>query len=123
MNDENNPVRRHYEPQEAGTDLIAVVERTLAALGDGTLTSAQVAGLDQFHVRSLAATEELADIAAIEADMAVLEAGSGLGGPSRYLAKRSGCTVAGIDLAPSFVAVADMLARRAGLSDRVIYRA
>lgn len=122
MDDANSPVRRHYEPQALGTDLVEAVERALATLGSGPLTMAQLAGLDQFHVRGLAATAELADIATIGPGMTVLDAGSGLGGPSRYLAERFGCAVTGVDLAPSFVAVADLLTRRTGLQDRVNHR-
>ena len=54
----------------------------------------------------LEATEQLAQIAGIERGAAILDAGSGLGGPSRYLAGTYGCRVIGVDLSPSFVAVA-----------------
>ena len=121
MNDASNPVRQHYEPPSDETDLVAAVERVLATLGSGPLTTAQLAGLDQFHVRGLAATAELAGIAAIGPETAVLDAGSGLGGPSRYLADQFGCTVQGVDLAPSFVKVAELLAQRSGLAGKVSY--
>jgi len=61
--------------------------------------------------------EELAQMAAIERGSAILDAGSGLGGPSRYLAGTYGCRVIGVDLSPSFVAVAQLLAQKAGLLD------
>ena len=122
MTDAGNPVRRHYEPQADDARLVEAVQRALEPLGAGELTVAQLAGLDQFHVRGLAATAELADLAAIGPDMTVLDAGSGLGGPSRYLAERFGCTVVGVDLAASFVEVAELLARRTGLDGRVSYR-
>ena len=51
----------------------------------------------------------------------MLDIGSGLGGPSRYLAATFGCHVIGIDLSPSFVAAATHLAARAGLAERVTY--
>ena len=38
----------------------------------------------------LAATEQLAQIASIERGATILDAGSGLGGPSRYLANTYG---------------------------------
>jgi hypothetical protein len=67
--------------------------------GPGDLQArAPVAGLDQFHVMGLEATEQLAQIAGIERGATILGAGSGLGGPSRYLASTYGCRVIGADL-------------------------
>ena len=52
----------------------------------------------------------------------VLDIGSGIGGPSRYLAARFGCRVSGMDLTPEFVATAEALTGRVGLSERVDFR-
>jgi SAM-dependent methyltransferase len=52
----------------------------------------------------------------------VLDVGSGLGGPSRFLAWRYGCRVSGIDLTAEFVRVAETLTRLTGLEGRVDYR-
>ena len=82
-----------------------------------------LAPLDQFHTRGLAATVDLARAAGIVAEDVVLDIGSGLGGPSRYLAATFGCTVEGIDLSPAFVEAADYLADRAGLAEKVSYAA
>ena len=68
-----------------------------------------LAPLDQFHTRGMSATVELAQAAGIPAESRVLDIGSGLGGPSRYLAATFGCHVTGIDLSPSFVAAATYL--------------
>jgi sarcosine/dimethylglycine N-methyltransferase len=70
----------------------------------------------------IAATEQLARIAGIERGATILDAGSGLGGPSRYLAGTYGCRVIGVDLSPSFVAVAQLLAQRTGLNNLVSYQ-
>lgn len=53
---------------------------------------------DHFHVRGADATAELAKLAGVQAGWTVLDAGSGLGGPSRPLAERYGCHVEGVDL-------------------------
>jgi sarcosine/dimethylglycine N-methyltransferase len=45
-----------------------------------------------------------------------------LGGPSRYLASNYGCHVTAVDLSPSFVTVAQLLARRTGLHALVCYQ-
>ena len=92
-----------------------------AGLAEGRLSPADLAPLDQFHTRGLAATIELAAAARIERGASVIDIGSGLGGPSRYLAATFGCHVHGIDLSPSFVAAATYLADRAGLSEQVDY--
>jgi SAM-dependent methyltransferase len=52
----------------------------------------------------------------------VIDVGSGIGGPSRYLAATYGCRVSGIDLTPEFVAAAIGLTERVGLADRVDFR-
>jgi len=52
----------------------------------------------------------------------VLDIGSGLGGPSRYLAANYGCRVIGIDITEEYCRIASVLAARMGLEDRVEYR-
>jgi SAM-dependent methyltransferase len=52
----------------------------------------------------------------------VLDVGSGIGGPSRFLASRYGCQVTGVDLTAEFCRVAEMLTRLTGLTGRVSYR-
>lgn len=114
-------VQQHYRP-EIHAALLARVTEFLSAL-PAQATTAQLAGFDQFHVRGLAATADLAKRAGLQPTWQVLDAGSGLGGPSRYLAETCGCRVTGIDLMPSFVSVARLLAGRTGLADRVSYLA
>jgi sarcosine/dimethylglycine N-methyltransferase len=104
-------------------DLLERLDSALAGagLGDGKLSPDALAALDQFHTRGLAATEELAKVVGLGAASRVLDIGSGLGGPSRYLASTFGCHVHGIDLSPTFVAAARHLTRRCGLADRITY--
>jgi SAM-dependent methyltransferase len=112
---------QHYDRQH---DLTARLEAALeaAGLGGKRLSPADLAPLDQFHTRGLAATVELARALALQPGTEVLDIGSGLGGPSRYLAETFGAHVRGIDLSPSFVGAASFLARRAGLDDKVSYQ-
>lgn len=118
----SDAIRDHYR---AGVKDQSIL---LAALGraidqmEPPLTAAKLASFDQFHVGGLAATTELAQRTGITRNMHVLDAGSGLGGPSRFLAESTGCHVTGVDLTPTYVAVATLLAERAGLADRVSYR-
>lgn len=115
-------VRDHYQAGITDeTELLAKLNRLIDAI-EPPLTAEKLASFDQFHVGGLVATVELAKRAEITPDMRVLDAGSGLGGPSRFLAETIGCHVTGVDLAPAYVAVATLLAERAGLRDRVSYR-
>jgi len=120
MDDLAKRTRDHY--QAAVTDeaaLLARVDSLIDAMGDAPRTSARLATLDQFHVGGLAATAEFARRIGIQPGARVLDAGCGLGGPARYLAETHGCPVTGVDLTPSYVAMANRLTRHAGLSDLV----
>ena len=58
----------------------------------------------------------------IAADTAVLDVGSGVGGPARFLAATYGCRVTGIDLSEPFVEAARYLTKRTGQSGQVSFR-
>ena len=77
---------------------------------------------DQDHYGGTAAVDRLMAEAGVRADDRVLDVCSGLGGPARYLAWKSGCDVTGIDLTASRVAGASALTEAAGLADRVRFR-
>ena len=113
----NDAVREHYTP--AG-----LTERLKAVLGPETrpLTPQQLGALDQFHTRGLAATADLAKLVGITAHMSVLDIGSGIGGPARFLAATHGCRVTGVDLSESFVEAARYLTARTGQSDLVSFQ-
>jgi sarcosine/dimethylglycine N-methyltransferase len=121
MTDVLDGVRDHYR----ASGLTERLRTALAAFGpdEQRLTPQQLATLDQFHTRGLAATVELAKLAGINADMSVLDVGSGVGGPARFLAATYGCQVTGIDLSEPFVDAARYLTERTGQSDRVSFEA
>jgi cyclopropane fatty-acyl-phospholipid synthase-like methyltransferase len=68
------------------------------------------------------ATTQLADLAEITPDDEVLDAGSGIGGTARYVAGRSRCHVAAVDLTEEYCQTAWWLNRLAGLDDRISVR-
>jgi ubiquinone/menaquinone biosynthesis C-methylase UbiE len=82
-------------------------------------TMEALAPYDQFHGRGLEATEELAAAIKASADDHLLDVGSGIGGPARFLAKRFGCRVTGIDLTREFVEVARRLTQLLGMEGEV----
>jgi sarcosine/dimethylglycine N-methyltransferase len=120
MTDALNGVRDHYR----ATGLTQRLKTALAALGpdDLQLAPQQLGTLDQFHTRGLAATAELARLAGITAGMSVLDVGSGIGGPARFLAATHGCRVTGVDLSEPFVEAARYLTRRTGQSGQVSFQ-
>jgi sarcosine/dimethylglycine N-methyltransferase len=89
MTDALDGVRDHYR----ATGLTERLKASLTTFGpeDQQLTPPQLATLDQFHTRGLAATVDLARLAGITADMSVLDVVSGIGGPARFLAATYGC--------------------------------
>jgi len=111
------PPTDHYEPTDLAGRVGAALQQ--AGLGTGVVRWSDTAPFDQFHVRGVAATEELAAALNPPRGAKVLDVGCGLGGPARYLAAEYGCRVTGVDLSRVFVGVAEMLTGRAGLSASV----
>lgn len=104
----------------SGSLLSAIVAALDAAGVDrATLRPADLAALDEFHIRGRAATLEIAEALQLTSDTHVLDLGSGLGGPARALVELSGCRVTGIDLTPEFCEVATELSVWTGVADRV----
>ena len=119
MTDELNGVREHYR----ATGLTERLKAVVAQLGPNgqRLTPEQLAPVDQFHTRGIVATAELAALAGITAQMSVLDVGSGVGGPARFLATTHGCRVSGVDLSEEFVDAARYLTERTGQGERVSF--
>ena len=113
-------VAKHY----GRPGLADVILAALKAAGKDIdhLAPDDLAPVDEFHTRGRAATIDLARFLNLNGSERVLDVGSGIGGPSRYLAKTFGCRVVGLDLTPEFCRVGTMLAERTGLSDKVEYR-
>ena len=120
MTDVLDGVRDHYR----ATGLTERLKAVLATFGpEGQrLTPQQLGALDQFHTRGLAATAELAKLVGLAPDMWVLDVGSGVGGPARFLAATYGCQVTGVDLSEPFVEAARYLTERTGQSGQVSFQ-
>jgi SAM-dependent methyltransferase len=96
----------------------------LAAAGKDIdkLSPDDLAPVDEFHIGGRQATKDFAAAFAPAAESHWLDIGSGIGGPSRFLALHYRCRVTGIDLSEEFVVTARSLARRVGLEGQVAYR-
>jgi ubiquinone/menaquinone biosynthesis C-methylase UbiE len=86
------------------------------------LSASDLSGGDELHLGWRPATAAHAEDLGLTSGMRVLDVGSGIGGPARYLVETLACQVEGVDLSPEFVAVASALTRRMGLSDRASFR-
>jgi ubiquinone/menaquinone biosynthesis C-methylase UbiE len=115
-----NPVEDHYTRQDLGKIILAALSQ--AGKDIDHLTPDDLAPIDEFHGGQRPATIRLAELVGFNGTERVLDVGSGIGGPSRFLASRYGCRVTGIDLTAEFCRVAEMLTRRTGLTDKVGYR-
>jgi sarcosine/dimethylglycine N-methyltransferase len=100
------------------------IELALVAAGKdpGHLRPADLALLEDFHTMGRIATAQLADLAGITPGDKVLDAGCGIGGTARYVADRSGCQVAAVDLTEEYCQTARWLNQLAGFGDRISVR-
>jgi SAM-dependent methyltransferase len=120
MNVTRSNIVAHY----ATSGLLARLESALRSDGIDPAhpTIEALAPYDQFHGRGLEATEDIAALVAVRPTDHLLDVGSGLGGPARWLSTRFGCRITGIDLTPEFCAIAEHLTRLVGLDARVRFQ-
>ena len=114
-NDTSRPA--HYGRPHLGEALLAAL--TEAGKEIDNLAPDDLAPFENLHVRSRAATRDLAQLACIRPGARVLHVGCGIGGPARTLAVEYGCHVTGIDITESYVEAGRMLVERVGLIDAV----
>jgi len=107
-------VAAHY----AGAGLHARIMERLAEAGvpAGAVTAEHLKAVDEFHIGGAEATAALLDQLEIGQGTRVLDIGSGIGGPARTIAARTGARVTGVDLTPDFVETARRLTATVGLS-------
>jgi len=112
-----SPVAQHYGS-------VGIAERVLSVLRaangvNAPVTPEALAPIDHFHGRGVVATEELAALLKPLPGERILDIGSGVGGPARWIAAKFGCHVTGVDLTPEFCEAAEALNAAAGMTDRV----
>ncbi len=113
-------VQDHYNRKDLGQQ----IEQALLQAGKSLdrLTVEDLAPIDQYHSGGLGTTKALAAKGDFHAGLRVLDVGSGLGGPARYLAAKFGCHVTGIDLSPVHCEVSEQLSHWVGLSQLTTFR-
>jgi ubiquinone/menaquinone biosynthesis C-methylase UbiE len=107
-------VAQHYTHgrlEAAILDALRAAGKDVEALSASDLSAA-----DEFHLGWHAVTVEMAGDIGLGPGLALLDLGSGIGGPARYFAEAHGCQVTGIDLTEEFVSVATALTARCRLS-------
>jgi ubiquinone/menaquinone biosynthesis C-methylase UbiE len=114
-------VASHYSENLKLADAIADKLRS-AGKDPNKLTTADLAAVDEFHIRGRKATLELGKKMNLNAHSHVLDIGSGLGGPARTLAETFGCRVTGIDLTQAFCDAATAMSDWIGLGSRVSFK-
>jgi ubiquinone/menaquinone biosynthesis C-methylase UbiE len=115
-------VERHYTRPNLENTILTALKN--AGKNVDQLTVDDLAPIDEFHTRGREATANLASLLNnnLQPNFHVLDAGAGIGGPSRYLASKFGCRVTGLDLVGEYCRVADSLAKRVRLDNLLTYR-
>jgi SAM-dependent methyltransferase len=110
-------VAAHYGRGDFRGRVAEVLEK--AGKRAGNTSVEELAGLDQWHPSGLVPTRRLAKLAEITPADTVLDAGCGMGGPARWLAKEHGCFVHGIDIADQFLQTAELFNEATGMASKV----
>jgi sarcosine/dimethylglycine N-methyltransferase len=100
------------------------VARGLSAVGIGpedTIPPEKLFALDQWHYHGIEAVRAAGEWLGLGPGDRVLEIGSGIGGPARYLAHAFGCHVTALELQPALDAIAVDLTHRSGFDKQVTH--
>ena len=100
------------------------IYRDLAAAGvadEGPLDINVLSQFDQYHYFGTDAVDHAIEQLKLGSDSKVMDVGSGLGGPARYIAHRTGCQVTAVELQEDYHTVACDLTNRAGLAGHITH--
>ncbi len=113
------PLENRVEAHYSNPDLLAKIIGGLEQAGANTSSPSieDLAPVDEFHTAGRVTTLQALEMTPITSGMHVLDAGSGIGGTARCLAREKGCRVTGVDLTADYVEVARELTARTGLSE------
>jgi ubiquinone/menaquinone biosynthesis C-methylase UbiE len=106
-------VSQHYTHGNLEGALLSALQR--AGKNPDTLSYADLALVDEFHIGGRPATRALGNQLDLPAGARVLDVGCGIGGPARCFASERGWKVEGVDLTAEYVEVATSLSQRVGV--------
>ena len=75
--------------------------------------------MDELHIGGVHATVELIELLKPTSETQVLDVGSGLGGPARWLTSATGCRVTGVDINKAYCEVGTEINRWLGFSNQI----
>ena len=103
-------------------DQVERIHNELRAIGIADSAPLKVENLtpfDQYHYHGLEAVDTAIEMLSLTPESRLLEVGSGIGGPARYIASRTACRVTALELQPDLHALAEELTRRCALEEAV----
>ncbi len=112
-------IETHYADKGFAARVLGAI--TAAGFDIDKLGPDDLSTLDEFHSRGRLATVEIAAQLGLSESTHVLDVGSGIGGPSRFLTTHYKCRVTGIDLTAEYCELAQILAEKFGLGDKLNY--
>ena len=113
-------IAQHY-----GND--GIVSRIISALSEAgfdidNLEPDVFAGADEFHIGGRKGSEFVAKALDMKSGQRLLDIGSGIGGPARFIANTLGVIVEGIDLTSEFVEAAVEITEMVGMTEQVSFQ-
>jgi 2-polyprenyl-3-methyl-5-hydroxy-6-metoxy-1,4-benzoquinol methylase len=112
-------IKQHYGSDALCTRIFSALEQS--GKNPDKLDLKDLSTIDQLHTGGHVATLELARKTALPPGAAVLDAGCGIGGSCRLLARECQFNITGMDLVPEFIDVAQALTRSTDLTDTITY--
>jgi ubiquinone/menaquinone biosynthesis C-methylase UbiE len=119
MSDNKNLTESHYST----TNLFPSIFNALKAAGKdiNNLRINDLAPVDEFHIRGIEATKELASLIKIKPGYKILDLGCGIGGSARYLSNNYECFTTGIDITEEYCKTATELSKLLNLDDKTSF--
>ncbi|MEX0288745.1 MAG: methyltransferase domain-containing protein [Flavobacteriaceae bacterium] len=118
MKDLYTSIENHYLKEGLFEEILGRLKEQ--GIGPEEVSRTDISGVDEFHVRGAAVSEELASLIDL-GGARVLDVGCGIGGPCRMLAEKFDCNCVGIDLSAEFIKTATALSKLVGLQDNTSF--
>ena len=79
--------------------------------------------LDQFHYLGLECNDDIISLLQLKSTKNVLDVGSGIGGPARYISWKTGCQIVGMDIQEDLVDASNEISKLLHMDDQLKFRA